>query len=50
MDGLPGLDSYVNYKEDSLNGGSLYRGNTVFAFSCFVLRSLSTECKPLFKL
>jgi len=29
MGGLPALNSYVNYKEDSLYGGWLYGGNTV---------------------
>jgi hypothetical protein len=29
MGGLPGLNSYVHYKEYSLYGGSLYRGTTV---------------------
>jgi hypothetical protein len=29
MGGLSGLDWYAYYKEDSLYGGSLYRGNTV---------------------
>jgi hypothetical protein len=29
MGGLPQLNWYINYKEHSLNGGSLYRSTTV---------------------
>jgi hypothetical protein len=33
MGGLPGMNRYVNYKEDSLYGGSLYRGISVYQWN-----------------
>jgi hypothetical protein len=41
MGGLPALNWYVNYKEDSLYGGWLYRGNTVLIY--FPLSQLEKE-------
>jgi hypothetical protein len=38
MSGLQGLNLYVNYKEDSLYGASLYRGNTVLWIRGYLLK------------
>jgi hypothetical protein len=38
MGGLQGLNWYAYYKEDSLYGGSLYRGNTVLGIKGYLLK------------
>jgi hypothetical protein len=38
MGGLQGLNWYVNYKEDSQYGDSLYRGNTVLGIKWYLLK------------
>jgi hypothetical protein len=43
MGGLPGLDCYAHYKEDSLYGGSLYRGNTVLSSNTYHLLFVCTS-------